>query len=63
MKTSELIKRLQESIEHYGDMTIEIRDCNNGVSYFDVGTYDDPASEAEIAEGTEGTFTIEYCDN
>lgn len=62
MYISELIKMLTETKEKYGDMKVEIRDVDNGTSYFDVGAYEDHATEFEIEEGIEGSFTIEYYD-
>lgn len=63
MKVSELIGMLQDTLNKHGDLDIEVRDTDNGVSYFDIGAYEDPATEAEKDEGIAGTFTIEYyCD-
>jgi hypothetical protein len=60
MKISELITMMQDALAKHGNLTVEIRDVENGNSYFKVGAYEDHATDAEKAEGTEGTFTIEY---
>ena len=60
MKMSELIEMMQDAMNKYGDMDIEVRDSDNGVSYFDVCAYEDHVTEMEIEAGTLGSFTIEY---
>jgi len=60
MKISELIKITQESMDKYGDMDVEIRDKDNGNSYFEILAYPDALSSMEIEEHICGTFTIEF---
>ena len=60
MKISDLTKQLNEAKEKYGDLQIEIRDVDNGVSYFDIGAYEDHATDLEKEECIEGSFTIEF---
>lgn len=47
MKMSELIEMMQDAMNKYGDLDVEIRDTDNGVSYMDVGAYEDHKPEAE----------------
>ena len=60
MKMSELIEMMQDAMNKYGDLEIEIRDSANGVSYFGVGAYEDHAFGMEIEDGVNGSFTITY---
>ena len=60
MNISELIAMMKDTLNKYGDLKVEIRDTDNGQSYFNVGAYEDHATEAELEEGTDGTFTIEF---
>lgn len=60
MNISELIAMMQDAYDKYGDLKVEVRDTDNGQSYFNVGAYEDHATEAEREEATDGTFTIEY---
>lgn len=56
MKATELITKLQELVDRYGDLTMEIRDSDDGYSDFDFEVYADPLSEFESDEL--GTITI-----
>lgn len=39
--TSEIIEQLQKCVEKYGDMPFEIRDNENGCSFFDISVFAD----------------------
>ena len=60
MKISELIHELETALRLHGDLKVEIRDVENGSSFFEVGTYEDHATIEEKKRGVDGTFVIEF---
>ena len=58
MRANELIAELQRAVEQYGDLPVNVRDCQNGYTYTEISVSPDPASEWERDEGEEGTIDL-----
>lgn len=58
--TSEIVTQLQKCIEKYGDMPFELRDNENGCSYFDVTIFVDTAENGGILPGEFPSIGISF---
>lgn len=57
--TSEIIKSLQKCVYKYGDMPFELRDNENGCSFFDVSVFADTIENGGY-EGEAETIGISF---
>ena len=58
--TSEIIKSLQRCVDKYGDMPFELRDNENGCSFFDVSVFADTIENGGCYECEAETIGISF---
>lgn len=58
--TSEIIKSLQRCVDKYGDMPFELRDYENGCSFFDVSVFAHTIENGGCYEGEAETIGISF---
>lgn len=57
---SEIVKVLQACIDKHGDLVFELRDNENGCSYFDVSVFADTAENGGCDDGETPTIGISF---
>lgn len=58
--TSEIVKELQKCVDKYGDLPFELRDNENGCSFFDVSVFADTAENGGCYEEEIPTIGISF---
>lgn len=59
-KTSEIIAALQKCVDKHGDMPFELRDNENGCSFFDVSVFADTIDNGGCDEDETPTIGISF---